>query len=84
VEGLKLIDSSFKLFSPHVRSQEACSRSRAEKLFNAEQEKPVWNVEKKPTRNNRKKGDLKRKNFERKLKKTLAATRRWTLMKWRK
>jgi hypothetical protein len=84
VEGLKLIDSSFKLFSPLVRSQEACSKSRAEKLFNAEEEKPVRKVEKKPTRNNRKKGNSKRKNLERKLKTALAATRRWTLMKWRK
>jgi hypothetical protein len=32
-------------------------------LFKTEEEKRVWNVEKKPTRNNRKKGGYKEKEF---------------------
>jgi hypothetical protein len=63
VEGLKLIDSSFKLFSLQVCCQEACSWSRA---VHTEEERRMRNVEKEPKGNNWKKRGFTEKEFREK------------------
>lgn len=64
VQNWLILPSTYS--APHVRSQETCTRSRREMLFNTEEEKRVRNVEKKPTRNYGKKGGFKEKEFREK------------------